>query len=174
MAGKTFKFEISVPTATIASKEINLSFKGYNRRGQKHNAYRVKAIKCQIDDLDAEAAADLFLKLQLAYDDRNGETTYLTIDNKDEILTLAQMEGTMTAVNAIRGNLTPDEIREQGILFLDGRDFAEVYIVKETVWMNAGNSGQDATEVFHMNLVGNYVHLEKDEIDAMKSGVTLT
>lgn len=155
----------------MASEQLNL------RPPSGKNAYRVDAIKIQIDDLDAVADDDLALKIQLAYQDLAGGTL-LTIDDNDEILTLSErfsLSGTGTPAGS--GDVYQekcDQIRDSGILYLDGRDFKDVFIVKDQFWANFLNSGQDAAEVFHAFISGHYVKLNQKVIDQLKQGVTLT
>lgn len=179
MANKKLKFGLSVTSGTISSEQLDLAFKGTNRRGQPLNAYRVKSIKIQIDDLDTVADNDLLLKFQLATKDLAGDS-FLTIDDKDELLTLALRDSIPTVgTNAGSGeeksqpNMA-DIIRDQGVLFLDGRDFSDVYIVENKFWLNGDSSGQDAAEVWHSFINGRYVHLEEDDIAALTQGVTLS
>lgn len=175
MAGKKYKFDTSVTNATIASEKLNLNFNGYNRKGQKFNAYRVKSYKIQIDDLDVEEDGDLAFKMQLNYEDASEMDV---ISAKNEILTLsytAQLvdAGTDAGTEERKEDKTA-KLRQSGLEFLDGKDFSEVYIVEETFYVLLLNSGQDAIEVFHQVLTGNYVHLDPAEIKMRKEGITLT
>lgn len=177
MASKPYKFKTSVAAATVTSEKLNLNFSGYNRRGQKHNAYRIKALKIQIDDFDAEADGDSF-KIQLNYDDK---ATMDTIDEEDEILTLGEQANVPSVgtnagpgVHPVPGSQWFDKLRNEGILYLDGKDFIDVYIVEETFYVLMLNAGQDAAEEFHVVIKGNYVHLDPDEVKMRKEGVTLT
>lgn len=174
-----FKFSATVSNGAVKSTELNLKFGGKNRHGQKLNAWRLAGYKIQIDDLDEEVDGDLLHKTQLAYQNLNAGSL-LAIDDLDEIVTLAEQEAIPTVgTNAGTGlqnsrNTRGDEIRQQGKLYLDGRDFINIYIVKEKFWVNHLNGGQDADEVFHCILDGRYVHLPQKEIDALKQGATLT
>ncbi len=167
MTNVKFKSNLNLAvTATLYSEELNLSFPSGK------NAYRVDAIKIQINDFDAEAANDAFC-IQLAYTDL-AAGAFLTIDNEDEILTLGEVQATMTAQNEQMGTVWHDRLRQSGILYLSGRDFKDVFIVKTKCHMNAENIGQDAAEVMHYWISGQYVKLDAKVIDNLRQGVTLT
>lgn len=166
MTNTKFKFKLSVVSGTISSEQLNI------RPPSGKNAYRIDAIKLQVDDFDAEASNDM-VKIQLAYQDLAGGT-FLTIDDDDEILTLSERQATMTAQNEQALTLWHDKLRDQGILYLDGRDFKDVFIVKSQFWLNADSAGQDASEEFHLFISGHYVKLQPKVIDQLKQGVTLS
>lgn len=176
MAVKKFKMDTSVAATTVTAEQIDLAFKGVNRRNQELNAYRIKSLKFQVDDYDAEADGD-YLKFQLAY---QMLSAFVDIADKDEVLTLLIRMADIPTVgtNAGTGLEKPtseaDKLREQGLLFIDGRDFNDIYIVKNKAWGHFLNAGQDATEVIHWFISGQYVHLEPDDIKALTQGVTLT
>jgi hypothetical protein len=187
MASIPQKFTISVSNAAISSKQVALNFnraaenavKALNALGSTSksnkvskigkNAFRISAIKIQIDDLDAEAADDLLLKLQLAYSDLAGKTV-LTIDDQDEILTLAARISQVDGTNTVAENV-PDKIRDQGILYLDGKDFVDAFICEPEFYLNCVNSGQDAIEEWHITLYGNYVNLTNISSYRNKTGM---
>jgi hypothetical protein len=174
MTNSKFKSQITQTTAnTIISEEVNLSFPSGK------NAYRLESIKCQIDDFDAIADDDLF-KIQLAYESLDGGS-FVTIDDKDEILTLAERihigaTGTPAANGepSDGGNGWFDKLRDQGILYRDGKDFKDVFIAKEKFYVNFNTAGQDAVEELHYVITGQYVNLPQKIIDGIKQGVTLT
>lgn len=176
MAIKKFKMETEVAATTVVSEQLDLVFKGQNRRGQDLNAYRVKSIKIQVDDYDVQADND-YLKFQLAKKDLS---SFVTINDKDELLTLLinmadiPTVGTNAGTGLEKPTTEADMIREQGRLFLDGRDFSDVYITDTKAWAHFLNAGQDATEVVHWFLSGQYVHLDDDDIKALNEGVTLS
>jgi len=176
MVSKKYKMDTSVAATTVVSEQIDLAFKGANKKGLAFNAYRIKALKIQVDDFDAVADGD-YLKLQLAYQDL---AAFVDIADKDEILTklvfMADIPtvGTNAGTGLEKATSESDRLREEGILFLDGRDFVDVFIVKNKAWMHFLNAGQDATEVVHWWMSGNYVHLDQEDIDALTRGVTLT
>ncbi len=167
MTNTKFKSSINLAaTATLYSEELNLNFPSGK------NAYRVDAIKIQVDDFDAEASNDSII-IQVAYQDLAGGAV-LTIDNEDEILTLAEVQSTMTAQNEQAITIWHDKLRNMGILYLAGVDFKDVFIVKTKVWMHAITAGQDAAEILHYWISGQYVKLDNKVIDQLKQGVTLT
>lgn len=172
MADIPYKFQAEVVNATVKSEKIILKFP------EGKNAYRLKSLRIQIDDLDTEADNDLLAKVQFANEDLNGGTL-LTIDKLNEILTLALRENIPTVgTNAGTGltNSKPtmgDTIRDQGYLFLDGRDFNDVFFTKDSVYVNFENSGQDANEIFHCEMKGKYVKLPESDINKIQDGNTL-
>lgn len=173
---KKFKMDTSVAATTVVYEQLDLAFKGNNAKGKELNAYRIKSIKVQVDDYDVQADND-YLKLQLAYQQLSA---FVDIADKDEILTLlinmadVPTVGTNAGTGLEKATTEADIIREQGKLFLDGRDFSDVYIVKNKAWMHFLNAGQDATEVIHWFLSGQYVHLDDETIKQLTQGVTLT
>lgn len=176
MANKPLKFSETISNATVGSVKLNLKFPESGNSGKKKNAYRLDSLRVMIDDLDAEADADLMIKIQGAYEDLAGKSL-LTINDANEIFTLASRYNAPTVgTNAGPGVHTynpADEIRDQGKLYLDGRDFKDVFFVKETVYINLLNSGQDADEEVHLEMKGKYVHLPQKDIDDIKDGNTL-
>lgn len=187
MASIPQKVSILVSNSAISSEQLSLDFHGASTEAKKQleaqnkstknfkdkNAFRVEAIKIQIDDLDAEAADDLLFKIQLAYQDLNA-STHLTIDDEDEILTLAKrLDNVGDATGSgLTDSILPDAIRDSGILLLDGKDFKDCFICESKCYINCSNSGQDAAEVFHIEIFGNYVHLTNKSNYRNKVGIT--
>ena len=67
-----------------------------------------------------------------------------------------------------------DQLRQYGKLYLSGKDFKDVFIVKQKVWINmmvTGNAASIATQYF---ISGQYVKLDKKVVDELKQGVSLT
>lgn len=177
MADIPYKFDEIVVNATVKSHKLNLKWPEGGGSKPK-NAYRLKSLKIQIDDLDVIDDNDLLVKIQFTYKDL-AAGTLLTIDDVNEILTLALRDSKPTVgTNAGSGEEKEkpnmgDVIRDQGWLFLDGRDFNDVYIVRDFAYINLENSGQDGNETFHCEMKGKYVHLNEDDIQNIKDGNTL-
>lgn len=172
MANVPFKLKIAqVATGAIDSEQINLKFPSGK------NAYRIDSIRVQIDDWDVVADNDEFT-IQFTYDDLQ-DGTFHTIDDLNEILTLHQMwsldvaDGTGADTGQFNDDLIEDVLRGQGILYLDGRDFKDVFITKEKFFINVKTVGQDAAEDIHFEMKGKFVRIPNDDIERIQEGNTL-
>lgn len=148
------------------SKELNFEFKGNNARGQKINAFRLDMTKIQIDDFDAIADGDSYT-LQYSYDDQNAATLH-TIDHGEEIETV----GEDFKVLGTNGPIMKDtrKVALHGVEFIHKNR----YIVEETAYLNFDTVGQDAAEAAHVEIHGQYVHLDWSDISKLKQGVSFT
>lgn len=174
MTNTKFKGKITMAaTATIYSDELTFNFP------TGKNAYRLDALIVQITDFDAIVAADA-LKMQFNYEDKAGGS-YDNIDDKDEILSLGEnlyqqpAEGTDAGNKNFLGE-TPiwEKLKFPGILYLDGRDFKDVFFVQTKAFFNASTVGQDASEDLRYAMSGQYVKLPDAVVDSIKRGVSLT
>lgn len=168
MANKKFKFSIDgVANATMENETLNLSMP------PGKNAYRLEGMRVQIDDFDAVADGD-YVEFQFAYQEGS---TFLTCDDENEIWTVQArfyISGTGTPAGTGNEYIKPSsQLREGGLFFLNGRDFVDVFFIKPKVYLKVYLHGQDAAETVHVELIGQYVRLKKEDLEVMSQGVTL-
>jgi hypothetical protein len=175
VVNKAYKFKIECANDTIASEQLSLRLSGKNKKGKPINAYRLQSIKIQIDDFDALADADYF-RIQLSTKDLAGGS-FETIDENHELLTLGE-EVEIVSTGTDAGTLEEktnvfNKLRNEGLLYRDGVDFDDVYIIKNQAWLNCKVHGQDANEYMHIKMKGKYVSLSPSDIEDLDKGVTL-
>jgi hypothetical protein len=151
-----FKLLIKDVNNAVKSTEQTLHFPSGK------NAYRISKIRFSFPALDTVAAGD-YAGLQLAYKDLNADSL-LEISDDAEIFTyINQMIGTKAGTVDLRTDVA-EQIRTV-ITLLDGRDFSDLFIVKDKFWINAINSGQDGAIDCHIEISGKYVKLPDSDIE---------
>lgn len=161
MTNLKFKKTITQDAANqTKSKELNFRFP----RGK--NAFRLDSTRVQIDDFDAIADADSYT-FQYSYDDQNAGTLH-TIDDKDEIDTF----GEDFKVLGTNGPIVKDcrKVAVNGMTFVH----RDVFIVLDTAYLNFDTVGQDAAEAAHVEICGQYVQLNDDDIQQLQQGAALS
>jgi hypothetical protein len=167
MANKHYRDSVTQAAAnTLVTKEIPLKFP-IKPNGKQANAYRIAGIHVQIDDFDAIADGDWW-KLQLSYDD---VSAFDTIDSKDEIVTVGEDFKVLGTNGPIVKNAR--QVAQSGVLFVDGKDFLDVFVVKNKIFAVFNTNGQDAAEAAHFELIGNYVTLGEADLREIERGTSL-